>query len=112
MSLSSRILGRIALLTGLATISIVAGFVYLNGGLTVAPPIEDLGLSLELVVGYLAISILFQYGMPLLCAVTFCFGFPVKSLWTAKIGIASALLSLFCYVLFVHGCVQMVWFPD
>jgi hypothetical protein len=112
MSLSSRVCGRIALLTGLTSISIVAGFAYLNGGLRVSPPIEDMGLSLELLVGYFVISILFQYGMPLLCIATLFFGFPAKNLLKAKIGIALAFLSLFCYIQFVRGCVQMIWYPS
>ena len=109
MFLSQKIIGRIVLLAGSASVSIVGGFVHLNGGLKVTPPIDDMGLSLQLLIGYFIVAILFQYGIPLLSTATLCLGFSVKNLLTAKIGIAFALLSMFCYILFIRGCVQMIW---
>ncbi len=105
--------GRVALFSGLTTVPIAAAFFHLfihfNDGLTVDwPVLWSVLRSWESLMGSVALALLFQYGLPILCASAFFFGVGARKLWTAKIGIAAAVFSSVFYLLFLRALYNLI----
>lgn len=107
---TNQLSGRVALLAGLLAFSFAAGWgwFYFYYGFPVDWRFMGLLENVELLFGYVGLAILFQYGTPFLCAGTFFFGVPARSLWTARVGMALAGLSLLAYARFLWVLYQVV----
>ena len=107
-----RLSGRVAPFSGLTAISIAAMFfhlfLYSNGGIKIVWLLGDSLQGWELLIGSVVLALLFQYGLPVLCASAFFFGVPAKRLWTARIGMAAAVFSLVFYGLFVRVIYKLI----
>jgi hypothetical protein len=105
--------GQMAFFSGLSAISISMGFFHLfihfNDGFTINWPIlVDALQSWKLLIGSVSLALLFQYGLPVLCASAFFFGVPSRKLWMARIGMAAAVFSLVFYGLFLWALYKFV----
>lgn len=102
--------GGIALSAGLAALVITAGWAwfYLHYGIGLDLRLMGLLERWDLLFGYVGLTLLFQYGLPFLCAGTLFFGVPARGLWTARIGMAAAVVSLVAYARFLWVLYQTV----
>jgi hypothetical protein len=105
--------GQMAFFSGLIAISISMGFFHLfiqfNDGFTINWPIlVDALQSWKLLIGSVSLALLFQYGLPVLCASAFFFGVPARKLWMARIGMVAAVFSLVFYGLFLWALYKFV----
>lgn len=108
MASSRELSGRLALFAGLLAISVAVGFIYLNGGITVAPRADALSGAGGSLLGYIGLALVFEFGIPLICAAAFFFGVPARELWSARVGMVSATLALVCYLLFLRACYRII----
>lgn len=108
MASSLELSGRLALLAGLLAVSVAIAFAYLNGGMAIAPIVDALSGTGGSLLGYIGLTLVFEFGIPVICAAAFFFGVPARSLWSARLGMASATMALACYALFLGACYRMV----
>lgn len=100
--------GRAALLSGSCAFLITAAFVYVNDGLAVGASMGRMLESMELLTGYVALALLFQWGTPAACALSLFFGISSRKLWTARIGMAASSVSLIAYMICLRGCHELI----
>jgi len=109
MASDSNLYAIIAIIAGIAAVSLTGGFFYLNDGFApVGPVVHEPIADNKSFIAYIVFAYLFQVGTPLLCAGAFFFGFSARRSWAARTGIALATVSLLIYILTVRACLQLI----
>jgi hypothetical protein len=106
MASPARVSGQASLLIGVVALAIAGAFTYVSRELTWlrGTPAES---SLALMT-FTAVGLLFQFATPALCAAAFFFGVPARELWTARSGMAAAVLSLGLYAHSLATCYRTI----
>ena len=104
--------GHLAFFSGLSA-ALIGGayfhlFVHFQTGLTFTWPAISALQSWESLIGSVVLALLFQWGLPPLCASAFFFGVGARRLWTARIGMAAAAFSLVLYALFIWALYMLL----
>ncbi len=108
MASASELSGRVSLLIGLIAVSLSAVYAYVNGGFTIGARLDEMLELPEQLIGSVLLTILFQFGTPFLCAAAFFFAAGASRHWTARIGMAAAVLSLVAYMAHVRACYDAI----
>jgi hypothetical protein len=103
----AELLGCLALFAGTSAVFLAVTFAYLDRILLLDWPAIALD-SPGALFAYLTAGIAFQFGIPVLSLAGFVFGTPVRTLWTAKIGLTCAAVALIAYALYVRACLEMI----
>lgn len=79
-----------ALSAGLVALTITAGWIwfFVHFGTPLDARFMGLLETTERLLGFVGVALLFQYGLPFLCAGAFFFGVPARRLWTGRPGLA------------------------
>jgi len=111
MASASELSGRLSLLIGLLALSLSAAYAHVSGGFTIGARLDEMLEVPELLIGSVFLTLLFQFGTPFLCAAAFFFGAGASRLWSARAGMAAAVLSLVAYVAHVRACYDAIAVP-